>query len=204
MEEAPKEDLPMVDLGGDLALIVGQDDSQIRIQVSKAHLSFASSYFKTLLGPRFMEGSAAEAGKALVLKDDDPEAFTVLMKILHMRHDLKTPMAADELLALAVVADKYGFTQALKLPSKALFPNLIKPSYREVFDLTSAAYLFGHSSLFYEFTKTLLLDFCPEKVDRNGFATLSLSAPSAVWRTYMHRWISHAKVKLDFERLTRS
>lgn len=73
-----------IDLGGDITLLVGST-SQVRLKVSKAILSFASSYFAALLGPHFKEGADAAEQKDVELQDDDGKAMTMLCQILHMR-----------------------------------------------------------------------------------------------------------------------
>lgn len=96
-----------LDLGGDISLLVGAEGSQqLRVRASKALLAYASDYFKTLFGPHFSERASAAAGKDIQLADDDPQAFGLLCKILHMRYRSEDPPTYDDLVALGVVADK--------------------------------------------------------------------------------------------------
>lgn len=105
-----------LDLGGDVSLLVGAEGSQqLRVRASKALLAYASDYFKTLFGPRFSEGSSAAAGKDIQLADDDPQAFGLLCKLLHMRYLSQDPPNYDQLVALGVVADKVGLKRKISM-----------------------------------------------------------------------------------------
>lgn len=96
-----------LDLGGDVCLLVGAEDSQqLRIRASKALLQYASPYFATLFGPHFSEGTSAGAGKDITLADDNAEAFALLCNILHMRYRSQEPPSYNQLMELGVVADK--------------------------------------------------------------------------------------------------
>lgn len=108
-----------LDLGGDISLLVGAEGSQqLRIRASKTLLAYASDYFNALFGPHFSEGASAAAGQDIQLADDDPQAFALLCKILHMRYLSQDPPDYDQLVALGIVADKVGLKRmiGMKVP----------------------------------------------------------------------------------------
>lgn len=100
--------LRSVDLGGDTNIVAGVAGCQVRLRVSKALLSFASTYFSALFRHNFKEGGIAVQGGDIVLEEDEPDALVNLCKILHMQYTAPRPMSPTELLHLAIVADKYG------------------------------------------------------------------------------------------------
>lgn len=153
----------------DVTFLVGpQGTIQHRIKACSALLVIASKYFSTLLGPRFREGQAAANGEDIELNDDDPEAFTTLCNILHLQHDaLVYPMSSEDLLALAIVADKYGCTKSLSLTLNTIFPMKVDSSrtVHEVGRFVAASYLLDHPQLFRNFTRSLVIDFTPPFLD---------------------------------------
>lgn len=175
-------DSELIDLGGDVVLVLG--DCNKRIRASKALLSSTSAYFRGLLGPRYAEGVAADAGRHIKLYGDNPAALTTMMKLLHKRHDFLVPLSTVELHDLAVVADKYGCIEALSPSLKKVFPDsgygLTKPT---IYTLISATYMLDHPELFRTFTKSMLQDLRPTNgKDFPELAALCPRVPGAVWR----------------------
>ena len=154
------------------------------INVSKALLSYASDYFKTLFSNKFSEGHLAELDSNIELEEDEPEAVVNLCKILHMKYTGLRPMGATELLRLAIVADKYMCVEAIGLAADALFPTETKGMACEpVRDLVVAAYLLDQPAHFRRCTKAIMTDYT------KSFATVALSeegqrVPATVWRKY--------------------
>lgn len=107
--------------------------------VSSKHMSLASPVFKSMLGPRFQEGSTLRSkGKVEIpLPDDHPVAFGIVLDIIHCRLG-KVPLKVDlDLLAhIAILVDKYQmvhvadvfidiWTKALPSPPSTLEDNLL-------------------------------------------------------------------------------
>jgi len=181
--QQPPEQAASVDLGGDVTLTVGNGETQVRLKVSKALLSFASKYFATLLGPMFREGADAAANKDIDLHDDDPKAMTVLCKILHMQYDLpEKSLSANELLNLAIVADKYGCIRAVKLSLESIFPRypIVGTTFQQTGDFICAAYLFDHPVLFERFTGSAILDYA-ESFTELAFTETGQRVSSIIW-----------------------
>lgn len=80
------------------------------MQVSSKHLTLASRVFKAMLQPHFQEGRRLqEVGfLELVLPDDNPYMFRILLDIIHGRSQ-KVPQAitSEALLEITILVDKY-------------------------------------------------------------------------------------------------
>ena len=194
-------DLELIDLGGDITLLVGgNEDSKVRIRASKAILCLASDSFRDLVDPHSDEDEVMRAGEDIEFDDDDPEAFTILMKILHMRNDFPTPRPAEELLALALIAEKYDCVQAIRLDLRELFPHdIAQYNMHALYDLIAATYILDHAELFWQFTKELLEDFVASEASVFRLSTLSSSVPSLLWRKSPQFEITNRKHVLMYE-----
>lgn len=174
-----------VDLGGDVTILVGPEEGQARIKVSKALLSLVSKYFATLFGNTFKEGDIAAAGKEVLLKDDGAKAFVMLCKILHMRFPLPgQPLTAREVLDLAIVADKYGCVQALSLSLRSLFPDKATSggtTFQDMGKFMCAAYLLDHAHLFQKFTRAIMADYT-EPFTELALTDMGKHLPMTIWR----------------------
>lgn len=84
--------------------------------VSSKHLSLASSVFGAMFKNNFRAGLELQSsGKAEVpLPEDDLEAFTVLMSIIHARgRQIPRKVPLSLLLKLAILVDKYQLLEAV-------------------------------------------------------------------------------------------
>jgi len=172
-----------IDLGGDIRILVGPQGSQKSIKASSHLLAHASPYFKTLLGPHFQEGSAAAAGKDIVLKDDDPDAFHLLCDILHMRGVVSPePLRPRVILNLAIVSDKYNCTSAMAMAARSLFPESIAGmAFLELATLTAAAYLLDQFQLFKSYTRSMALSYT-ESCTSVAIHLGAVPVPLIAWR----------------------
>lgn len=88
-----------------------QRTSIVRIRVSSKHMNLASPVFKAMLAPSgFLECRHLKAyGTVEVsLPDDDVEALTILLHIIHGRtKEVPTKVSLELLNKIAVVVDKY-------------------------------------------------------------------------------------------------
>ncbi|RPB22950.1 hypothetical protein L211DRAFT_839299 [Terfezia boudieri ATCC MYA-4762] len=181
------------DPNGDVILVIpsGSDPSAVaRFQANSVVLCLASPVFRAMLGPnsRFREGTnlklAAVAGglqssgsnstpMELSLTDDDPDAFAVILRILHLDFDnIPTAMSAfgtDEeqykLHEMAIICDKYDMRHVLlfwlKLWTapylKTLNFNNIAMSSKTGTRWLFIAYAFGYERLFHSVSRELIL-----------------------------------------------
>lgn len=191
-EKGPPPETQKFDFGGDTTLVVGPQGSY-RICVSKALLSIASNYFKTVFGPKFSEGGQANAGNDVKLEGDDPDACVLLFKILHMRYDSSKSPTPDELVALCAVADKYDCIQAVRLPISSFLPsfNLSALSDMDLLKLVAVAGFFDHPDAFERYTKAVIMDrFSLTPV------TFSELLPATTWCEFLFLQESNGKIWL--------
>ena len=141
------------------------------IRVSSAILSMASPVFKSLLSPRFKEGTQLQSGSVEIpLPDDDSDSLIIIGHILHFQID-KVPfkLSTQDLLQVARVADKYDLANVLKpmahcwippllpeMPSTFVLSNVPWDSARRQ-DLLLAAYSFGHVEIFENIGRDIVL-----------------------------------------------
>ncbi len=97
--------------------------------VSSRHMILASPVFKTMLGPNFMEGLKlrARAELELPLPDDDPDAFRILLDIVH-GHNRKVPREVDLplLTRIAILVDKYQMLERVEIFSDMWIDQLLR------------------------------------------------------------------------------
>ncbi|KAK5718671.1 hypothetical protein LTR15_008404 [Elasticomyces elasticus] len=106
---------------GDVTLLCGEQVGNkeiIGLRVSSHILSYGSPVFKSLLAPKFREGTtlATTSSVEIPLPEDPPDHMTLLFNILHMRHDQDphTVNSPTTLAAFANLCDKYDCALAVK------------------------------------------------------------------------------------------
>lgn len=107
---------------GDIVLKLGSKDEATLIRVHSKVLSLASPVFAAMLSPRFAEGKALEKNKRTVdspttidLPDDDPEAMSLICRILHFKEEAARRICYPVLIIrnLADICEKYDMSRAL-------------------------------------------------------------------------------------------
>ncbi|KAK5692388.1 hypothetical protein LTR97_010696 [Elasticomyces elasticus] len=156
---------------GDVILVL--DDGKKRIRVSAALLSMASSVFKAMLGPHFLEGQvqrSPENPQHIHLPEDDPEAMVTLSKLVHFDTPDDSTVGPRSLRKVAVVADKYDCTQAIGLQAESLLNRHVRTmafcrrdfQEQEVLPLlaclATSAYLLRRDAEFGHFTRCMVFD----------------------------------------------
>jgi hypothetical protein len=123
-------------------------------------LMAVSKPFSAMLKPNWKEGQDLLDRDGLTeipLPEDDATALRIICSIIHHKNrELPQPLAADDILAVAVTADKYDFVEALLFASESW----LRPSRDETGNLmllTAAAYLFRNAQAFKELTRALIL-----------------------------------------------
>ena len=92
--------------------------AEVRLLVSSRHMRLVSPVFKAMLqSGNFKEGrELSSAGKVEVsLPDDDPDAFIIIMDIIHGRNR-RVPKVIDmeTLIRIAMLVDKYQMVEAVE------------------------------------------------------------------------------------------
>lgn len=154
---------------GDLILIVGP--KKAKLCVHSMSLMAASKPFSVMLGPNWKEGHDllnCDGPAELLLPEDNAAALKIICSIIHHQNRaVPQPLAAGDVLAVAVTADKYDFVQALIFASNSW----LRPSGNETGNLmllTAAAYLFRNAQAFKEITRALILDYAGPYLTLSG------------------------------------
>jgi hypothetical protein len=155
---------------GDILLLLADGS---RIRAYSTVLSLASPVFKAMLGPHFKEGQergSALSPKEISLPDDDPCSMKEIAYLLHFQtFDGSQPndqTLAQAILRIAMLADKYGCTDAMHMLSHGLLSRFLTQRSTKsldlvrMYDLVAAAYLFNRPELFELFTRRIMLDNC--------------------------------------------
>jgi len=92
--------------------------ADVHMRVSSKHLILASPTFRSMLGPGFEEGQRLriEGSTELALGDDDPDAFEILLNIIHgLTRKVPRSVTLDMLTKLAVLINYYQMHEAVEL-----------------------------------------------------------------------------------------
>lgn len=136
----------------------------VHMLVSSKHMTLASKVFAAMLSIHFREGSELQSrGKAeIILPDDDPDAFTILLDIIHGR-TRKVPRRFDDLIPLtdlAVLVDKYQLLEAVDFFSTTWIgwpaTSVPKASSDDLFLWLCVSWVFKSSLRFTEITQRLM------------------------------------------------
>ena len=99
----------------------------VRMQVSSMHLTLVSPVFKAMLSGHFKEGSQLKKAGYLEipLPEDDPEAFTILLNIIHCHiKNVPRQVSGTMLTSLAILVNYYQLHEAVQFCSEAWIQNL--------------------------------------------------------------------------------
>lgn len=143
---------------GDVVLIVGPDKR--RLLVHSLFLKTASKVFKTMFGPHFSEGQdiSKEVPKEILMPEDDADAMKIICAVIHLRNNAASDkITPDEVLTVAVTADKYNCIDPLKNASGHWLKPVDSASLEDLNHLMAAAYLFDDAQAFDGITRAMIL-----------------------------------------------
>ncbi|GKU12727.1 unnamed protein product, partial [Fusarium langsethiae] len=83
---------------------------EITLLVSGKHLALASSYFEKMFAGSYVEGKIHDSGlRRVTARDCDPEAFSIILSIMHGYHrDVPKSLSLEMLAKVAIIVDYYG------------------------------------------------------------------------------------------------
>lgn len=118
MAQATSENPVVIDPNGDLILVIGTSKT-ISLRVQSKILSLASKVFLTMFSLPFKEGTGLASSVepySVSLPEDDPDAMTILCKLLHFQFSsfTQTP-SSTQLRELASAAHKYDCVAAISV-----------------------------------------------------------------------------------------
>lgn len=125
LKMTPPKDVEVTTIAqaGDLILHVAPEKKDsAKLLVSSSVLKTSSEVFAALLGPNFREGQMkydTASPATIMLPDDEPAAMALMCKMLHAKATERY-FRPDHLLAFAVVVDKYGCRDAVRLQAQGL------------------------------------------------------------------------------------
>lgn len=154
-----------IDNDGDLRFEVGQDTESTKrtlIVCSKA-VTRASRLFRTMLFGGFAESKQnAKSDWTIALPEDNADAFTTLMHIVHANFAMVPAfISRDQLYEITILTDKYRMTEALRPWANAWVSPFITsylPSTPGDEKLIWIAWELGHTKLFQNTLTFLLLN----------------------------------------------
>ncbi|KAK2064178.1 BTB/POZ domain-containing protein [Colletotrichum caudatum] len=150
---------------GDVILVVGVGEETAELRVDSVILKRASRVFGAMLGPRFAEGQKLlDRGSEPVkisLPEEDPEVMELVLTILHHQNARVCQIAAaDSILEVAVIADKYDLVDALKYASQTMLryhePSIDRLTVGDLWRLGLAAGLLNEARSFEKITRMLV------------------------------------------------
>jgi len=92
--------------------------TDVHMRVSSKHLILASPTFRSMLGPNFEEGQRLriEGSTDIALGDDDPDAFEILLNIIHgLTRRVPRSVSLDMLTKIAVLVNYYQMHEVVEL-----------------------------------------------------------------------------------------
>jgi len=142
---------------GDVVLVVG--NPQCRYLVSSHFLAHGSLVFRAMLGPHFAEGQTLpiNAPKDVVL-EDDADYMEWLCAILHFKNnDVPAELSPAQVLAFAVMADKYNCVESVKVATtKWLLDASKSTSIDSLKAVLVAAFLLDDAGAFFQISQSLV------------------------------------------------
>jgi BTB/POZ domain len=133
-EPAPAAQEPDEDVQHDDASVHSDDSASsadiltdVHMRVSSKHLILASPTFRSMLGPNFEEGQRLriEGSTDIALGDDDPDAFEILLNIIHgLTRRVPRTVSLDMLTKLAILVNYYQMHEVVELFSDTWIDNL--------------------------------------------------------------------------------
>lgn len=174
-----KPDL-LVDISpnGDVVLIVGPQS--VRMRVHSRCLSSASKVFGAMFSSRWREGQdlSEEFPKEVQLDEDDAGALHTICCVVHHRNnDLPQVITPLEVLQIAIAADKYDLSVALRFASAQWLQSKGDLDKTEMGCLLAAAFLFGDTEMFEAHSLALILNYEGSYMEFIADQTLSQALP---------------------------
>lgn len=155
---------------GNAILVVGEGANSRRLKVDTTFLMAASEVMRAMLDGTFSDGQGLnyENPKEVHIPEDDPVAMTTICQILHHKLPItKLEWTPEEILGIAVIADKYLmqcalFFQATIWLSDAAQELKTSASLANLLIVLQAALLFAHEPGIKKITKVLVSQYAGE------------------------------------------
>jgi hypothetical protein len=151
---------PDISPDGDVVLVVGPQN--VRLRVHSQCLRCASKVFDAMFRPQWSEGQGLfkESPWEVPLVENDADALRTICCVIHHRNDdVPQSLTPNEVLQIAIEADKYDLSVALKYARKQWLKPRGSPDRVDMGCLLAAAFLFGDMDMFAAHTLALILHY---------------------------------------------
>jgi hypothetical protein len=145
---------------GDVVLVVGPQN--VRLRIHSQFLRYASKVFDAMFRPQWSEGHglSKESPREVPLVEDNADALWTICCVIHHRNDnVPQSLTPFEVLQIAIEADKYDFSIALRYARKEWLKARGSPDRADMGCLLAAAFLFGDMDMFAAHTLALILHY---------------------------------------------
>jgi hypothetical protein len=150
------------------------DQVEIRMLVSGNHLALASSYFEKMFAGPFTEGKPDHSGLRQVSASDwDPEAFNIILTVLHGYHrDVPRSLSLEMLAKLAMIVDYYQCHESIELYAdiwlQRLKPNIPTVYGQDCILCLFISWVFVQPDIFQQMTR-LALRYSGKLIEAENF-----------------------------------
>lgn len=181
------------DSGTESTLVQGRARVYVRMLVSSKHLILSSSVFEAMLQDRFKEGQTLRSTGflELPLPDDDPDAISILLDVIH-GHTRKVPRKVDfELLIhISILVDKYQLHEVVEVFSdgwiQALDQEVPAGLTVDLIPWLSIFWVFGQSDKFKLMTRIMERE-CDGTTETEGLPI----PPAVLGMVFFFGWFEH-------------
>lgn len=151
---------------GDIFLVVGPEKLKLRVQ--SLILKATSKPFAAMLGPNWTKGyeqPSPEKPVKILLPEDNSVSLKYICAAIHSRSQMiPGNISAQDILEIAIVADKYDFVDALVLASRAWL-RICENNEAANMALLAAACVFRNAQFFRQTSKALVMDYAGSYLD---------------------------------------
>ncbi|KAL2071714.1 hypothetical protein VTL71DRAFT_12949 [Oculimacula yallundae] len=172
-------------------------DVEINMLVSSKHMKLSSPVFRAMLQrDGFKEGQILEATGSveIPLPDDDPEAMTILLDVVHGRNRMvPRKVTLKTLTAIAVLADKYQMVEVLEAFSNSWIKRLKPKLPTEYLEAEDELSIFRWLKISWVFSKAKEFKAMTRLMEQGGYSTMeqyavgALAVPSIIIDAVMER-----------------
>ncbi|KAE9378212.1 hypothetical protein N431DRAFT_399726 [Stipitochalara longipes BDJ] len=167
--------------------------TDVHMRVSSKHLILASPTFRSMLGPNFEEGQRLriEGSTDIALGDDDPDAFEILLNIIHgLTRRVPRSVSLDMLTRIAVLVNYYQMHEAVELFSDTWINTLAREGLPQSYSMETIKWLLiswvFHKPMEFQAVSRVIELGCDEALE-DDFDE-SLPVPSSITTTMLaHR-----------------
>ncbi|KAJ5751459.1 uncharacterized protein N7511_008424 [Penicillium nucicola] len=145
---------------GDVFLVTGPE--KLKLRVESLILKATSKPFAAMLGPNWTRGReqpSSEKPVEILLPEDNAVSLKYICAVTHSRSQMiPKDVSAQDILDIAILADKYDFFDALEMASRSWLQVCEKNEAGNM-ALMAAAFVFGNAQSFRQTSKALVMDY---------------------------------------------